>query len=101
MGNINGKETTGLSSNAFRPIAKEMLQAVEMRQRYIKSSNQVFSPTADRHVRLARGRTKSPKQEEMNYSVFKELSMDVPYHPPPEDIDHTPYTDLKTAELPG
>lgn len=63
--NINGKETTGLSSNAFRPIAKEMLQAIEMRQRYIKSSNQVFSPTADRHVRLARGKTKSPKPEEM------------------------------------
>ena len=42
-----------------------MLQAIEMRQRYIKSSNQVFSPTADRHVRLARGKTKSPKPEEM------------------------------------
>ena len=27
--------------------------------------------------------------------------MDVPYHPPPEDIDHTPYTDLKISELPG
>ena len=26
--------------------------------------------------------------------------MDVPYHPPPEDIDHTPYTDLKISELP-
>ena len=59
-----------MSSNAFRPIAKEMLQAIEMRQRYIKSSNQVFSPTADRHVRLARGKTKSPKPEEMVSFLF-------------------------------
>ena len=47
-----------------------MLQAIEMRQRYIKSSNQVFSPTADRHVRLARGKTKSPKPEEMVSFLF-------------------------------
>ena len=30
---INGKETTGVNSGAFRFIAKEIMSAIEMRQR--------------------------------------------------------------------
>jgi len=99
---INGRHTTGVNPGAFRFIAKEIMSAIEMRQRYIKQSVQVFAnPTAERHIRLARGRTKSPQQEETAHTITnKQLSVDVPYHPPPCELDQSPYTDLKSTELP-
>jgi AMP deaminase len=93
--NINGEETTGLNQKQFTPIAKEIVNAMEMRQRYMKTSHQSMGPTGDRHIRIARVRSKSPQQEEM------QMSMDVPYHPPPEHMGQTsPYSDLKETELP-
>lgn len=93
--NISSRESTGMSRESFQKIAHYIMSAIEMRQRYMANSHQTFQPTADRHLRMARGRpAKTPTDSS--------LDLDVPYHPPPEDTHvESPYIDLKIDKLPA
>ena len=108
--NISSRESTGMSRESFQKIAHDIMGAIEMRQRYMANrlvlldsyrlpqlfcSHQTFQPTADRHLRIARGRAaKTPTDD-------SSLDLDVPYHPPPEDTHvESPYIDLKVDQLP-
>ena len=95
--NINGRETTGISKRAFNVIANEIFSSMEMRWKYMKMSHQTFHPTADRHLRLAKGKLKKTPEEE-----GMELSLDAPYHPPPPEEGEivSPYQDLRVNDLP-
>ena len=54
---------------------------MELRQRYMKSSFQTFHPTAERHIREAKGKLKKTPEEVDGL----QLSVDAPYHPPPPE----------------
>ena len=47
----------------------------------MKSSFQTFHPTAERHIREAKGKLKKTPEEVDGL----QLSVDAPYHPPPPE----------------
>ncbi|XP_039247750.2 AMP deaminase 2-like isoform X2 [Styela clava] len=90
---VSGVEYAGVPMQDLEEASESLTEALFIREKYMKQALQSVHRTTARYMRMADG-----KEPELYLPDEKELSEDVPYHPPPEY--QSPYTEDKVKNVP-